>query len=91
MACPVRPSTVAVIMAVPGEAPVTAPEEFTVATAELLLDQLAPRPVSSFPWASREIAVNWRDSASWTVPFVGSTRTASTAATTVVEELPSQA
>ncbi len=55
---PTSPSTVALIVALPGEMAVTIPVVDTVATLAALLDQLTSRPVSGVPVASRAPAVN---------------------------------
>ena len=52
------PSTVTVIVAVPVALPVTMPSALTVATHALLLCQVATRPLSKFPSASRAVTVN---------------------------------
>src|SRR4051812_47055207 len=56
-AAPVTPSLVAEIDALPGATAVTRPDELTVATALLELDQTTDRPVSADPVLSRRRAV----------------------------------
>ena len=57
-AVPVRPSLVAVMVAVPAEPPVTRPFEFTVAMPEALVLHETERPVSTLPAASRVVALS---------------------------------
>jgi hypothetical protein len=47
---PVFPELVAVIVAEPAATPVTTPLEFTVAAAELLVDQVTVCPVITLPF-----------------------------------------
>jgi hypothetical protein len=56
----VRPSTVAVISAVPADSAVASPDPETDTTAEFELDQVICRPLSALPVASCGVAVNWR-------------------------------
>src|SRR6184192_1683038 len=56
VAVPLCPSLVAVIVAAPAVTPVTSPPALTVATAVLLLPQLAGRPDNGLPLASCELA-----------------------------------
>jgi hypothetical protein len=58
VAVPVFPSLVAVIVADPGDTPVTDPLEFTVAIPVALLLQVMVRPVSTFPAGSRVVALS---------------------------------
>jgi hypothetical protein len=67
----VRPSQVAVMVAVPTAAAVTNPTPFTVATEELLVDQLTTRPVNKVPLASRGDAVSCTVSPTSTVDELG--------------------
>jgi hypothetical protein len=55
----VRPSQSAVTVAVPIATLLTNPVPLTVATAPALVDQVTVRPASTFPLASRHVAVNW--------------------------------
>jgi len=55
------PSTVAVIVAVPGATPVTTPVADTLATPLLLVDQDTARPVSELPAESRALAARSTD------------------------------
>ena len=57
-ACPVLPSDVAVMVAVPAPASLTNPVEDTLAMVLSLLDQVTTRPVSTLPLASRVAAVS---------------------------------
>jgi hypothetical protein len=54
---PVCPSLVATMLAVPGATALTYPVADTVAVAVLELDHVTTRPVSTFPLASRRVAV----------------------------------
>jgi hypothetical protein len=51
------PSLVAVIVADPGETPVTTPEADTVATDDAPVDHVMVRPVRTFPFTSFKVAV----------------------------------
>lgn len=78
---PVLPSDSAVIVAVPVVTPVTTPElGVTVAIAGALVDQLTVRPVSTFPFASRSVAVSCRVDPRRTLPGDGVTVTVATGA-----------
>ena len=54
----VLPSTVAVMVALPGATAVTTPALFTLATLDALLLHVTARPVSIVPAASRALAVS---------------------------------
>src|SRR5439155_1710850 len=58
VAVPLCPSLVAVIVAAPAVTPVTSPLALTIATAVLLLPQLAGRPDNGLPLASFVVAVS---------------------------------
>src|SRR5690349_6781889 len=53
------PSLVAVIVAVPTPCAVTTPPALTLATAAALVAHVTTLPVSTFPAASRSVAVSW--------------------------------
>src|SRR5919108_1750378 len=55
---PLTPSLVAVMVAEPAPAPVTSPVDDTVATPLAFVVQVTVRPVSTFPLASRGVAVS---------------------------------
>jgi len=55
---PLRPSLVAVIVAMPAAMPETTPVAETVATAGASLDQVTARPVRRLPAASRVVAIS---------------------------------
>jgi hypothetical protein len=57
LACPVTPSLVATMFALPAPIAVTYPEEETVATPVFELVQVTVRPVSTFPPASFKTGV----------------------------------
>ncbi len=57
---PDLPSLVAVITTVPGVTPVTRPVGDTVATAAALDDQVTTRSVTTVPFTSSTVALNWR-------------------------------
>jgi len=61
VADPLFPSLVAVMVAVPMEMPLTNPLAATLATAELLLDHVNVRPVSTLPAASLTVTKNPAD------------------------------
>jgi len=78
-AVPLWPSLVAVIVTGPPAAtPVTTPVALTVATAGLELVQVTVRPVSTFPPASRVVAVRGSVLPAWTEPVAGATVTLAT-------------
>jgi hypothetical protein len=54
----VSPSTVAVMVALPGATAVTTPVVDTLATLDALLLHVTARPVSTVPAASRALAVS---------------------------------
>ena len=58
-AVPVFPSTVAVIVAVPGACAVTMPDDVTVATLGRFVDHITTRPVSTLPDSSSGCACSW--------------------------------
>ena len=55
---PLFPPLVAVIVALPAETAVTTPADETVATAELVVDQVIGAPGMTFPLASVAVAVS---------------------------------
>jgi hypothetical protein len=59
VACPVTPSLVATMFALPMPAAVTTPLAFTVTTAVFELLQVMVRPVSRLPLASFRTALAW--------------------------------
>src|SRR5690606_1053084 len=79
VACPVLPSLVAVIVAVPGAMPRTSPLDVTVATDVLELDHVMVRPLSALPFWSLGVAVSWSVPPTWIVPDEGETVTVATA------------
>jgi len=56
---PLFPSLVAVMVAEPVASPLTSPLALTVAVFVLLLVHVTVRPVSTLPFASFSVAVNW--------------------------------
>jgi hypothetical protein len=75
---PTMPSTVALIVTVPADTPVTTPVEFTVATLALSVAQLTVRPVSACPAESRTVTVNCCVEPVSTLAFAGATLTVAT-------------
>ena len=77
---PLRPSLVAVSVAVPNVTPVTSPVPLTVATDALLLDHVTDRPVRVAPLASLRRAVNCCTAPTTTLALAGLTVTVATGA-----------
>ena len=91
LAVPLRPSLVAVIVAVPAATPVTRPAPETVATWALSVVQVTVRPLSGWPAASLGVAVSCTVLPAATVAVAGATSTEATgagAAVTVTCEVP---
>jgi len=78
VAVPVLPSLVAVIVAVPGEAPVTTPLVETVAIPDALVVHVTVRPVSVFPLPSFTVADSVEVAPTATDTVLGDTVTVAT-------------
>ncbi len=87
-AVPLFPSLVAVIVTVPVLTPVTSPLPFTVARPVLLLAHVTTRPVSTFPFASRGVAVSCTVCPAITLADAGLTLTVATGTVTVTAAEP---
>jgi hypothetical protein len=81
---PLRPSLVAVMLAVPAPTAVTTPVLFTVATAALSDPQDTSRPVTITPFASLVVAVAWVVPPATTLEAASTTVTLATGGTVTV-------
>jgi hypothetical protein len=92
LAVPLVPPHEAVMVTVPATSALTSPEDETVATLELLVDQVIVRPLRALPLASRGTAESWTVAPSCTLGAVGDTLTLATgtgaAALTVTDDIP---
>jgi hypothetical protein len=84
VAVAVRPSIVAVMIAVPGARALTSPPSDTVAAFALELDHVTARPGSAAPPASRAVAVSWANCPTINASEVGVISTVATGTSVTV-------